>query len=199
MSGKFNIDGYVDVAQRIADFKAKFPDGSLQTELLRIEDGWFAKAYAYRTADDARPGIGHAFEPVPGKTPYTRDSECMNAETSAWGRAIVALGFETKHIASAEEVAAREAPKADNTESPYQPPAGAKPISKAQHGKIGGLVSRDKVVTVEELRAYMQEQFGKTSRADLTSKEASALIEWLLNKQAGLSGVGAASDDDIPF
>ena len=32
----------------------------------------------------------------------------MNAETSAWGRAIVALGFETKKIASANEVRARK-------------------------------------------------------------------------------------------
>jgi hypothetical protein len=33
----------------------------------------------------------------------------MNAETSAWGRAIIALGFPTKKIASAEEVRNRQA------------------------------------------------------------------------------------------
>ena len=113
----FKMDDYVDVAERIADFSEKYPDGSLQSELVRNDDGWLCTAYAYRTPDDPRPGVGHAFEPVPGKTPYTKDSEAMNAETSAWGRAIVALGFRTKKIASAQEVRARQGqPKADPRE-----------------------------------------------------------------------------------
>lgn len=105
---RFDMSGYVDVAARIAEFNERYPEGSLQSEVTRMDDGWLCIAMAYRTPDDARPGIGHAFEPVPGKTPYTRDSECQNAETSAWGRAIVALGFKTKHIASAEEMRNRE-------------------------------------------------------------------------------------------
>ena len=72
-------------------------------------------AACYRTPDDERPGIGSAWEPVPGKTPYTKDSELMVAETSAWGRAIVAAtGAETKNngkIASADEVNARKTPQ----------------------------------------------------------------------------------------
>lgn len=115
MSGKFSMDGYVDVAERIAMFIDKYPEGSLQSELEPVEQdgklvGWLCRAEAYRTPDDPRPGIGHAVEPVPGRTPYTKDSEAMNAETSAWGRAIIALGFETKKIASANEVRNRQAP-----------------------------------------------------------------------------------------
>jgi hypothetical protein len=117
VSGKFNMDDYVDVAARIAQFAEKYPEGSLQADLepLRNGDtlvGWLCRAKAYRTPDDLRPGIGHAVEPVPGRTPYTKDSEAMNAETSAWGRAIIALGFQTKKIASANEVRNRqEGPK----------------------------------------------------------------------------------------
>ena len=107
MSGIFKLDDYVDVAERIREFNQKYPDGSLQSELTWLESGWLCKAFAFRSAADDRPGIGHAFEPVPGKTPYTKDSEAMNAETSAWGRAIVALGFDTKKIASRQEVQAR--------------------------------------------------------------------------------------------
>src|SRR3990167_9784769 len=73
-----------------------------------VKGGVLGRAGASRPPDDPRPGVGHAFEPIPGKTPYTKDSETMNAETSAWGRAIVALGFETKKIASANEVRARQ-------------------------------------------------------------------------------------------
>ena len=63
------------------------------------------KAYAYRTPEDARPGIGHSSLEIPGRTPYTKGSEIENCETSAWGRAIAALGFEVKRgISSAEEV-----------------------------------------------------------------------------------------------
>jgi hypothetical protein len=105
----YKLDDYVDVAERISEFAKKYPDGSLQSELRRLDDGWLCKAKAYRTPNDLRPGIGHAFEPAPGKTPYTRDSEAMNAETSAWGRAIVALGFQTKKIASRNEVRNRQA------------------------------------------------------------------------------------------
>jgi hypothetical protein len=109
------MDDYVDVAERLRLFKAEYPEGSLSSTLEPLRDvegnlnGWLCRAEAYRTPEDVRPGVGHAVEPVPGKTPYTRDSEAMNAETSAWGRAIIALGFPTKKIASAEEVRNRQA------------------------------------------------------------------------------------------
>ena len=108
----FDLSDYVQVNERIQNFYARYPDGSLQSELTEVRDGggeligWRCKAFAYRDGQDVLPGIGHAVEWVPGKTPYTKDSEAMNAETSAWGRAIAALGFATKHLASADEVQA---------------------------------------------------------------------------------------------
>ena len=114
------LSDYVDVPARIAEFRAKFPDGSLQpadlTQPYRVEtiaDRTYVVvvAAAYRTPDDPRPGIGMAYEQFPGRTPYTRDSELQNAETSAWGRAIVAaLAADTKRsVASREEVQNRQA------------------------------------------------------------------------------------------
>ena len=108
-------DDYIDVAERIRVFKEKYPDGTLQSFMPPWVENVGGKSFivysaaAFRTPDDSRPGVGWAWEPVPGPTPYTRDSELQNAETSAWGRAIVALGFETKKIASAEEVRNRSA------------------------------------------------------------------------------------------
>jgi hypothetical protein len=68
-------------------------------------------AAAYRTPDDPRPGIGTAWEPIPGPTPFTKDSEVQNAETAAWGRALIAIGASTKNgIASKEEVTNRQQP-----------------------------------------------------------------------------------------
>lgn len=129
---------YVDVAERIAQFKEKFPDGSLQPldpvspfTTVTISDKTFVvyAAAAYRTPDDPRPGVGVAWEPFPGATPYTRDSEVMNAETSAWGRAIVAVGIPTKKVASANEVANRaytsEAEDVPFTTKPIRKPKGS--------------------------------------------------------------------------
>jgi hypothetical protein len=106
---------YVEVSERIAEFREKHPDGSLQAEIVPspVEGFVVVKAYAYRTPDDQRPGVGLAWEPVPGKTNFTRDSELMNAETSAWGRALIAVGAADakRGIASANEVRNRQAAK----------------------------------------------------------------------------------------
>ena len=94
----YNLDGYVDVPTRIKLFMARHPEGSLQMDppqFVEVEGKqWvIGRAYAYRTPDDLRPGIGTAWEIVPGTTPFTRGSELQNLETSAWGRAIGALGI----------------------------------------------------------------------------------------------------------
>lgn len=103
---------YIDVATRIIEFREKYPQGSLTQVSLEFltqfggKDWVVYTAAAYRSPDDTQPGIGTAWEPVPGPTRFTRDSEVQNAETAAWGRAMVAaLAVDTrKGIASQEEV-----------------------------------------------------------------------------------------------
>lgn len=119
MSQKFSMDDYVDVAERLQDFKKQYPEGSLQQVSLEFvniagKDYVVYTAAAYRSPEDSRPGIGTAWEPIPGLTPYTKGSEVMVCETSAWGRAIVAVtGAGTKRIASKQEVQNRQTPKRD--------------------------------------------------------------------------------------
>lgn len=116
------MDDYIDVAERLRMFKEKYPNGSLQQESIQFIDfagkSWVVyTAAAYRSPDDTRPGHGTAWEPVPGTSNFKRDSEVMNAETSAWGRAILAiLVADTKRIASKDEVLARTGQK-----SPVKP------------------------------------------------------------------------------
>jgi hypothetical protein len=113
------LDGYIDVAERIREFKSKFPEGSLRQVSLEFvnvggKDFVIYTAAAHRGPDDQLPGMGTAWEPVPGSTPYTRGSEVMVAETSAWGRAMIAsLAVESQRIASKQEVVNRQAPKRD--------------------------------------------------------------------------------------
>lgn len=116
----FNLGDYRTVAERYAEFRDKHPEGSTQPwnpdkpyEVITVGDRLFVVCVeaAYRTPDDPRPGVGIAWEPFPGKTNYTRESELMNAQTGAQGRALVAvLAADTKKgIASQEEVRNRRA------------------------------------------------------------------------------------------
>jgi len=106
----FSMDDYVDVAERLRIFAQKYPQGSLQQHSLQFIEfagkSWVVyTAAAYRSPDDLTPGHGTAWEPVPGTSSFKRDSEVMNAETSAWGRAVLAvLAADSKRIASREEV-----------------------------------------------------------------------------------------------
>jgi hypothetical protein len=108
MTNKYadRLGDYVEVKDRLAEFFQRFPDGSLQSEVVELTDSRVTvKAWAYRTADDQRPGVGHSYLTIPGMTPYTRGSEIENAETSAWGRALVAVGIAAgKGIASRDEI-----------------------------------------------------------------------------------------------
>lgn len=96
---------YKEVAERLRDLFAKHPDASMRGTYELVDGHVIYRAECYRTPDDPAPGVGTAWEEVPGRTPYTKGSELQNAETSAWGRAIVAVGAsESKRIASADEM-----------------------------------------------------------------------------------------------
>ncbi len=149
---------YVDVAERIRIFRDLYPEGSLRpadpTRPFWIEDvpGVGARliyvAAAYRTPDDPAPGIGSAWEPLPGRTPYTRDSELMVAETSAWGRAIVAaLAADTKRgVASADEVRARQP----------QPEAKPKWTGELHHRALDAIASATDDASLARIWAHIQ-------------------------------------------
>ena len=114
-----SLDDYVDVAERIRIFRDRFPEGTLQPldpsapfHIVEVAGQTFIQytAVAYRSPNDQLPGIAVSWEPFPGKSPFTAGSELMNAETAAWGRAIIAaLAADSKKIASLDEVRARRA------------------------------------------------------------------------------------------
>lgn len=112
---KFDLGDYVEVKDRIAKFYDLYGQGRLVTDtvtLTREPDDRprvMVRALAYRNPDDIHPAVGTSWMELPGTTPYTKGSEVENAETSAWGRAIAALGILTdKSIASAQEVANKQ-------------------------------------------------------------------------------------------
>lgn len=117
------MSDYIEVKDRVQAFHQQYPEGSLQSEYefrtLGDKTWIIVKAYAYRTPNDPRPGVGHAWESYPGSTSFTRTSELMVGETSAWGRALAALGIAvSKSIASKNEVRAAEARKTERSKEP---------------------------------------------------------------------------------
>jgi hypothetical protein len=96
-------------------FREKFPQGSLQQvkyEFVTVNNkDWIVyTAAAYRTPDDERPGIGTAWEPIPGPTNFTRDSEVQTLKLQhGVERWLLHLAVDTKKgIASSEEVRNRQ-------------------------------------------------------------------------------------------
>ncbi len=127
---KFSLGDYVEVKDRIRLFYERHPEGRLTTAEVRVsvDDDTprvWVHAQAFRTADDPHPADGWSWMVLPGKTPYTSGSELENTETSAWGRAIGALGIGIAgSIASANEVRAKageEPPLGDKSGETLRP------------------------------------------------------------------------------
>lgn len=137
MSGTPTFDeNYQSVAERIHLFRDKYPEGSLTAldpnkpfEIVTVDERSFVAvaAVAMRNPTDPAPGMGLAWCPIPGLDEYTRNSEVMNAQTSAWGRAIIAvLAADAKKIASAEEVRSAQSHRsAPAKKAPAETPSAA--------------------------------------------------------------------------
>jgi hypothetical protein len=171
-------DDYVPVNERIVEFRAAYPEGTLRPadpskpfDIIAVAGQMFLAytAAAYRTPDDPAPGIGCAWEPVPGLTNFTRNSELQNAESSAWGRAIIAVGAADakRGIASAEDVRNRQAEPEDEPTAPGLRTALAKSIDK---------LDGDEAAALKDW--WKSERLPKLER--LTAAQAEHIIDWLL-------------------
>jgi len=107
MSVKIHGKEYVTVAERVNEFHKKYPNGSIQTELVRFEGGVvITKTHVYPDVENTtRKFTGLAYEEV-GSSQINKFSALENAETSSCGRAIsFAMGTgKSESIASADEV-----------------------------------------------------------------------------------------------
>ena len=197
----YSLDGYVDVPARLAAFYERFPDGSIQMDpptFIEVLGKQFvyAQARAYRTPDDPRPGVGTAWEAIPGSTPYTRGSELMNLETSCWGRAVAAV-MPVGRISTTEEIALAEARRDDHHPTgdavptqTYRTPSGkwkdgmAAPITEPQLKKLRYEVKKHGIDEVV-VDTYANENLGfgvpLEGFGQLTKGQASALIDALAN------------------
>ena len=144
-----DLSNYVDVATRLKMALEQYPELRIQETSKEIVVNVGEKTFlictvtVWRTPDDTHPSIASAWEPIPGLTPYTKNSELMVGYTSALGRALGYMGIGvTGSISSANEVANR--PK-DAPEASRRAPVGSKAAvgtdgpSKAQLGLLSAL------------------------------------------------------------
>lgn len=103
---KIDIKGkdYVQVNDRILAFRKLMPNGSIEPEILNIEDGYIYMKAIIKNEEGKVLAVGHAYEREDigfiNKTSYVE-----NCETSAVGRALGLCGFGIDtSVASYEEV-----------------------------------------------------------------------------------------------
>ena len=96
---------YAEVNQRIKAFRMLYPAGTLETEILSVENGVCIMKATIKDDNDHILGIGHAYEKE-NSTFINKTSYIENCETSAVGRALAmcGIGIDTS-VASYEEVA----------------------------------------------------------------------------------------------
>lgn len=194
----FKLDNYVDVPTRLRMALDKFPELRIVESGYRVEEFGagtvlICTVTVYRSPDDTLPVVASAQESLPGKTPYTKDSELMVGMTSAVGRALGYMGFGIdKSIASSNEIKAREhtkpviRPSGEPVEEPfsggYQTQETSRPYGDASPKQLGLLraLARDRGIpagkgVVDAVQSLVGRSLTKLD--DLSKAEASRLIE----------------------
>jgi hypothetical protein len=223
----WDLKDYVTVAERLRLFMKRYPEGSMQLDPVEFREiegkTWvIGRAYAYRTPDDPRPGIGTAWEIIPGMTSFTKFSEVQNVETSAWGRALAAIGIGIdKGVATWDEInrmRAEDRPKVQVTpiepaENPFTGPLGRdkareimEPITEKQLNLVEKQLIPDipeaeviRIVT-EYLGEYRPPKAWTKREAMGASRDSDGLIDLLSKaKKEAMAGTRSKGRQDDPW
>ena len=184
-----NLDNYVDVATRLKMALEKYPNLRVSERDYKLEQFGdqtvlICTVAVWRDTDDEYPVIASAAEPVPGKTPYTRNSELMVGMTSALGRALGYMGIGiNSSIASRNEVEARQDQHGNASQRPSEP-------RKAELGSAAG-------DGPSKAQLGLLRSLGYTGPTPRDKREASAIIDGL--KKAATMLEEARNSEEDPF
>jgi len=197
----FDMSNYVDVAERLKLALEKWGEGlRIQCDppkVVTINERTFIEV-TWRTPDDPLPSVATAWEPFPGQTTFTKNSEMMNCETSSLGRCLGMMGVGVRNsIATSNEVRNRQneredhptshtpqqrvapdRPKAETNVIPIGEKAAGGGISTAQKNFVAKLVRECKLDSVVDL---VGNTLGREIKSvdELTTREASTIIKTL--------------------
>lgn len=121
MSGRFNLNDYKTVAERITEFWRVYPNGRILTSIHEYaENHAVVRAEVYTDREDPRPAASDYAEEVRADRGVNSTSMLENCATSAIGRALANLGMSlSKNRPSPEEMA--KAARADDDATPARP------------------------------------------------------------------------------
>ena len=165
-NGIVNIRGkeYKTVALRVAEFREKYPNYYLTTEIVKIDDDQcIIKAYVGLHKDDGSVqtfATGHAQE-FRKASQINGTSYVENCETSAIGRALACLGIGGTEFASANEVVnaihQQNNPVKEEVSEPELTVAKNKLLEASKEGKLKEAFFGLKPAVQELLREYANE------------------------------------------
>lgn len=173
-----HMDNYVEVKDRIVQFYKDYPGGSLRCKEWKLvevagQNYFVYVAQALKDDNDETPAEGIAWEPVPGTSNFTRGSEAQNCETSAWGRAIVALGISAdKGIASANEIRNQEA----RHKAP-DPKRVASITKQSKRKTLADLLVKHFNKDADAIGEFIKTETGKDKTSELSIEEMDKLIK----------------------
>lgn len=137
---------YIPVNERVKEFRAKYPDYSLITEIVELTDGICTILAKVIDKDGRIIATGLAREERDDRTSMVnKTSYVENCETSAWGRALGNFGIGIdESIASADEVAraiAQQGSQTPNIERKAQVKQSVEKNDELTLDKAYGLIS----------------------------------------------------------
>jgi hypothetical protein len=178
---------YVDVASRIKLLLDKYPQASItctQPRVINLGDRVFIEVQALVECNDGsgRTAQAAAWEPYPGRTNFTRDSEMMNAETSAVGRAcgMLGIGLNTS-VASLDEVRARKRETDDDAAARYHSSPAVSRSEAPKRTAGPGPATEKQIGFLKRLSAERGIDIAGIDLSKLTAAECSDMIETAKN------------------
>jgi len=171
-TGKTTTKEYAEVNQRIKAFRMVHPNGSIQTEIVSLQNGIVTMQSRIFNEEGVVIGTGYAQEKEESSF-INQTSYIENCETSAVGRALGMCGFGIDtSVASYEEVQnamANQDKAAGNTKA--EPQANAQPLATEKQ-----IWLLEDLYADEEMDAMLK-RLNLKSMQELTIEQASTMIK----------------------
>ena len=166
----FDLSEYVDVKTRLNQALALYPQLRIvehRPEITQVGDQLFIECSVTvsRDPDDPIPVTAYIFEPYPGKTTFTKNSEQANGATSVLGRALGYMGMGIdKSIASSNEVLGRQQAAEDDDRTKVVSIARPTPVLDSPRATPTSVMGpRSKQIGEARLSAREQTEASQTS------------------------------------
>lgn len=173
-TGIVSTKQYAEVNQRIKAFRKLYPEGTIETEILKLDEKKCLMKATAKDKDGKILGIGHALEEK-GSSFINNTSYVENAETSSVGRALgmLGIGIDAGFASYDEMKNAENASVQTSTTQSKQKASVENATEKKASEKQLNLISE--LYTQEEIDK-MVSRIGITSLSEITITQASKMI-----------------------